>query len=99
MLRGLVRDGKCKTINDGLLHLYKTDNPDIQTFRTYNGWKREGCQVKKGSKAFLIWGTPRTATNQEAEENQEDEFKFFPIAYLFADTQVECEREDPKGTR
>jgi len=42
--------------NEELLHLYKTENPDIKTFNSYNGWKREGCQVQKGSKAFVVWG-------------------------------------------
>jgi len=86
-------------MNQAILAHYKEENPEIQLFNTYNAWKKEGCQVQKGAKAYVIWGTPRQATNQEAEESEADEFKFFPIAYLFADTQVSCEREDPKGTR
>jgi len=58
-------------------------------------WKEEGLKVKKGSKAFLFWGKPKKGQKKTkenikpGESSPEDEYKFFPLAYLFSDKQVE----------
>ncbi len=71
-------------------------NPENEyTFNSFAGWKREGFTIKKGSKAFVLWGQPISTnrTNQDetkTEPNEEEENKrtFFPLAYLFRSDQV-----------
>ncbi|MDF1546413.1 MAG: ArdC-like ssDNA-binding domain-containing protein [Bacteroidales bacterium] len=71
-------------------------NPDNEyTFNSFFGWKREGYTIKKGSKAYVIWGQPINRTRQdqqgntkESTEDQESEPPFFPLAYLFRSDQV-----------
>lgn len=49
-----------------------------------------GKVVKKGEKALLLWGEPRNGGKQEKEEGKDDdEYKFFPLAYVFSQLQVE----------
>ena len=66
-----------------------------RTFNSFMGWKQHGKKVKKGEKAFLLWSKPKHITKEQAqqevtEENkQEDEYKFYGIAYLFSNAQVE----------
>ncbi|MGV0995505.1 ArdC-like ssDNA-binding domain-containing protein [Empedobacter falsenii] len=56
-------------------------------FLTFKGWKEKGFKVKKGEKAFLVWGKKR---KKEVEENEEaKEFSFFPLAFIFSNAQVE----------
>lgn len=81
-------------INDLLMKLIY--NPDNEfTFNSFFGWKQEGYTVKKGVKAFLLWGQPtkRTRTNPngtttEPTPEQEDQQPFFPLAYVFRSDQV-----------
>lgn len=71
-------------------------NPENEfTFNSFAGWKREGYTIKKGSKAFILWGQPinRTRTNQdgkltEPDDEDENEPPFFPLAYVFRSDQV-----------
>lgn len=76
-----------ETINEGLQDVYKKQVPEIKEFKTFKQWLFEGKRVKKGEKGFLFWARPRHQVKQ-IEENKTDEFDFFPICYLFANTQV-----------
>lgn len=77
------------SINQILLDIiYQPKEGDKLTFDTFNGWRKKGKRVKKGEKAFLIWGRKREATKQEKEE-ESNSFKFFPLAFVFSDKQVE----------
>ena len=109
-VKDLVDDGTFPTINDAIMEtLYKQGNHKV--FNTFMGWKRIGKKVKKGEKAFLLWGRPkdqhgnpvtdREENNQEEQEAEtavkdptEENYKFYPIAYLFSNAQVE-EIEQP----
>lgn len=73
-------------INEILVSFYT--NPKNQIFKTLNDWKKEGFRVKKGSKAFLIWGRKRKASNH-TKDTEKDEFQFFPLCYIFSNDQVE----------
>lgn len=77
------------TINDILIrHFYMDDEHD--EFKRLSEWNKEGFQVKKGARAFTVWGKKRNgfkAAEQEGEEDQE--YRFFPLAYLFSNAQVE----------
>ena len=62
-------------------------NTMYNEFLTFKGWKEKGFKVKKGEKAFLVWGKKR---KKEVEENEEaKEFSFFPLAFIFSNAQVE----------
>lgn len=90
----LVKDGKYALINDALINeIYRCG--DHKEFKTFQEWKKEGYSVKKGEKAFLVWGRP--VDKQRSEEqvakgqqpDEPDERKFFPLSFLFSNAQVE----------
>lgn len=87
----LVKEGAFDSVNDVLIDMYKKENPEIKEFNTYNQWKHKGKIVKKGEKAFLVWGSPREISQipqENTTQNENDEFKFFPLCYLFNNLQV-----------
>ncbi len=70
-----------------ILVKYMYRNTMHKEFNTFNQWKENGFKVKKGEKAFLVWGKKR---KKEVEENAETkEFSFFPLAIIFSNAQVE----------
>jgi len=88
-LRLLVKEGALDTVNEGVLELYKKENPEIKEFNTFNQWKKLGRTIKKGSKAFIIWAQPTKIKHPDPiKAEEEQDFQYFPICYLFADTQV-----------
>lgn len=76
------------TINE-MLHDYYVKKSNITELNTFDQWKDKGYQVRRGEKAFLFWGKPRSKQKQEeqpAEEPTEQNAKkdeYFPICYLF----------------
>jgi len=86
----LVKEGAYDSVNEGLIDLY-SDGEDLE-FNTFHQWKAKGFSVKKGSKAFLVWGKPRKVAVAEPEDGEDDEFKFWPLCYLFSSKQVEATR-------
>lgn len=81
-----------RNINSILIDDFYTDSQN-QTFNTFNEWLNQGFKVKKGEKAFLVWGRKRK-NNQDQESKEpktEDEkvFSFYPLCYLFSNAQVE----------
>jgi hypothetical protein len=93
----LMQMGKIQasTVNDGLIELYRKE-ADHSEFKTFNEWKKLGKSIMKGSKAFLVWGAPKdvnrldeSSTEKGTEDPAEsDEYKYWPICYLFSDKQV-----------
>lgn len=82
-----------RTINEMLFEiLYRRG--EAKDFKTFWQWKDEGKTIKKGEKAFLIWGQPikahhKTEAKPETETpDQDEEFKYWPICYLFSNLQV-----------
>ena len=76
------------TINAAIMENY----PDGE-FHTFNGWRKEGYKVKKGSTAFLIWGRKRAMSKKDkSDDGTETEKKFncFPVCYLFHKSQVQA---------
>lgn len=59
-----------------------------QEFALLRAWNERGYKVKKGSQAFVIWGKKRKATRKEQENEEESNYKFYPLAYLFSNAQV-----------
>ncbi len=84
-------EGLEMTINEILLKIIY-DTKGCTEFNTFNQWKQKGYTIIKGSKAFLIWGQPinKQKDDQQGKQNEEDEdeFKYFPLCYLFSDKQV-----------
>ena len=82
------------TINE-MLHDYYAKKSNITELNTFDQWKDKGYQVRRGEKAFLFWGKPRSKQKQEeqpTEEQTEQEQpteqnakkdEYFPICYLF----------------
>lgn len=83
-LKPLVKAGAFDSVNEAIVSTYR--NEEHQEFKKFWEWKREGCTILKGSKAFLVWGQPVKRTAKP--ENQTDEYEFFPICYLFSNAQV-----------
>lgn len=91
-VKDLVEDGTFFTINDAIVEtLYKDDTHRL--FKSYRQWKKEGHQVRKGEKAFLLWARPKEIQKPIEEEVKSDDLdeiiKYFPIAYLFSNAQVD----------
>lgn len=85
----LIESGAFETVNSALVDAY-TNGIHTQ-FKTFNQWKAEGYFVKKGMKAFLVWGRPKKDQPEQEQPTTEteEEGKFFPIAFIFSDAQVE----------
>lgn len=87
-------------INDIIADWYRKES-GATVFKTFAQWKTDGFNIKKGSKAFILWSRKRTATKGEettsdntgASENKGISYEFFPISYLFSDLQVEKTQE------
>ena len=87
----LKKEGAIETINEGLVKIYSDNGfKDIKSLRQ---WNKEGRVVIKGQKALLLWGTPtrrkKEQPAQSAPSQDEDEFDFFPLAYVFDITQTQ----------
>lgn len=83
-----VKMGIYDSVNEALVDMYRLQgHTEIHSFRD---WILEGYVVKKGEKALLLWGQPRNAPNREKLTNKDDdEFSFFPLAYVFSQKQVQ----------
>ncbi len=97
-IRILVKEGVYDTVNEGLLEMYTEENPEIEEFNTFNQWKELGYTINKGSKAFVIWGQPRKATQAPEGNEEPEEFKYWPLCYLFSNTQVFKKGETSEAT-
>jgi len=84
----VIEMGEASSINEGLIYLYaQQGHTEIHSFKK---WLDKGFVVKRGEKALLLWGEPIKAHNQEKQNDEEkDEFKFFPLAYVFSQLQVQ----------
>lgn len=98
----LVTAGEFENINEAVIATFYKDETHTN-FKTFNQWKADGYSIKKGSKAFIVWGKPKrvqdseqaTAKGQEPQTDDEGR-DFFPIAFLFSNAQVE-KREGVKN--
>ena len=87
-----------RSVNFYLLnYVYKQEG--VTEFKKFSEWKAVGATVKKGEKAYPIWGQPvGTQKEEEAQAKgeqytaSEEEKKHFPICYVFSNLQVREER-------
>ena len=78
------------TINEMILAHYAKEYGTTE-LNTYDQWQEKGYQVKRGEKAFLVWGKPKnhrtiTTTDEETGEEKKEEVTtddFYPVCYLF----------------
>ncbi len=84
----------CANVNEGLIELFfkGKEKPELSTF---NGWKKKGFKVIKGEKSeVFVWSKPRKGIKKnevktEAKDDKEKKYKFWGLAYLFTQSQVE----------
>lgn len=93
--RMLIAMGHAATVNEGLQLIYRNEHPEINEFNTFNQWKEKGYSIEKGSKAFLVWGSPRDVKQTPDGAQEPEEYKYWPLCYLFADTQVRASESQP----
>lgn len=86
--KALIELGDERTVNEILLDWYT--NEEHQEFHTIKDWNEKGFRVVKGQKAFFIWSKKRTGIEKNEDTNEEQEFEFFSLAYLFSNAQVEA---------
>lgn len=96
-IRALIEAGEFETVNEGLIETYKEENPGAEEFNTFNQWKEKGYTINKGSKAFIIWGQPRKAQQVPEGSEEPEEYKYWPICYLFSNEQVFKKGEIPEA--
>lgn len=73
-------------VNDILLKMYRSETHKV--FKTYQEWKKDGKQVKKGAKAFCIWSKPRKIEKEKEGKKRVIKERFFAVAFMFSDAQV-----------
>lgn len=85
-----IAAGIYESVNEGLVDIYRKEgHEEIHSFKK---WLELGMVVKKGEKALLLWGEPQKNKRQDKETKpgtEADEYKFFPLAYVFSNLQVE----------
>lgn len=80
------------SVNDKIMNFIYNPKNNLE-FRSFRNWKEQGYTVKKGSKAFLLWGQPinKNAESKDDLHNVNDadnEDIFFPLAFIFSSDQV-----------
>jgi len=78
------------SVNKAILKIYEKQTGQTE-WNTFKGWKNKGFKVQKGQKGFAIWSKPRKVTKKEDEK--EEKYKFYGMAYLFHSDQVEAIEE------
>lgn len=78
-----VKFGKADSVNEAIIDIYKAQGIG-NIFKSFHDWAKDGYSIKKGEKALLVWGRPRT----KKQDDQGDGYSFFPVAFVFSDLQV-----------
>lgn len=85
-LKPLVKEGIYATINEAIADTYSKQGH--KTLKKFWDWKRDGQTIAKGEHALLLWGQPRKGKNAKPQDNEKDEFSFFPVCYVFSNMQI-----------
>lgn len=85
-------------INRLLINYFYETNGATE-FKTFHDWKKQDAIIKKGEKAFLIWGQPRKASKthepiNKTQEPTEEQYEFWPICFLFSNKQVYIQSQE-----
>jgi hypothetical protein len=87
-VKPLVKEGQYDTVNDAIMDCFYRQNGHSE-FNTLWEWNKKGYRILKGSKAFVVWGSPRQLKKVEPETDEDKKEEFFPLCYLFSNLQVE----------
>ncbi len=83
--------GENLPVNELLKKYYDKQEGRTLELNTYEQWKAEGLQVKKGAVSFMIWGKPlkeqRTETETEKDGEPDPMDDYFPVCHLFDRSQ------------
>lgn len=85
--------GENLTINELLKRFYDQQEGRTLELNTYEQWKAEGLQVKKGAVSFMIWGKPLKNQDPGNEEETPKDGEtdpmgdYFPVCHLFDRSQ------------
>lgn len=83
--------GEDLPVNELLKRYYDKQEGRTLELNTYEQWKAEGLQVKKGAVSFMIWGKPlkeQRTDNEEKKEGDPDPMEdYFPVCHLFDRSQ------------
>lgn len=78
-------------VNEVIVMMYQKST-GFNDFKTFADWKKAGYSVNKGETGFPVWGKPRkvkqSMTDEEDRELVADEWEFYPVCYLFNESQV-----------
>jgi len=78
--------------NATLIEMYSREEGTSE-FKTFQQWKKAGYMIKKGSKGFDIWGSPReeqrTLQHKKTGKVKVEAVEFYPLAVVFSAKQVE----------
>lgn len=88
-MQQLVKEGKFETVNAALVAMYaEQGHTDLNTF---NQWQSKGYTIKKGSKALLLWASPKNLQNASKSEQATELNKmlYYPVACMFSAQMVE----------
>jgi len=97
LARLLIEMGEAESVNDGLLQLYDKDQGETCEYNTFHQWKEKGFTILKGVRAFCVWGQPRNASQTPEGSEEPEEYKYWPICYLFSELQViKPEQPEPR---
>jgi antirestriction protein ArdC len=76
------------TVNQIIVNYIYKDDQHLN-FDTFKGWIKNGFAVRKGEKAFLLWGRKKQTEVKPNGEERTEELEFFPVTYVFSNAQVE----------
>lgn len=83
--------GEVLPVNELLKKHYDEQEGRTLELNTYEQWKAEGLQVKKGAVSFMIWGKPlkeqRTDKDEEKDGERDPMDDYFPVCHLFDRSQ------------
>lgn len=63
-------------------------NGEHKEFNSFHQWRKLGYKVKKGEKAVFVW-SKKMKTKDKESPDEDKEYSFFSLAYLFSNAQVE----------
>ncbi len=92
-LKPFVMLGQFASLNQALIHHYKTQNSEITDFHSFKHWVLQGYKVKKGEKGYAIWTKPIHKNSSPEQPNPqnptEHQYNVFGMCYVFSNLQVE----------
>ena len=78
--------------------VYKTNG--ITEFKKFGEWKQQGATVKRGEKAYPIWGQPIGKQKEDEAQSKGENYKAsqeenerYPLCYVFSNLQVRATAE------